>query len=189
MTKPSIPTKQPPQPVEPLPLDDEEIDGRVVFDATASMSESTWSQELVGRRIRELLRLRGMSQAELAHSTGMSRPVINRILKGERKIRAEQLVAISKALRLAPASLLPQAETVEEIQEYATNVFGGSVLRRPPQSLQDFLAAHESDITKREGRLLRAIANELPDREVELEIKPDFWRRFLDLWRECVPGL
>lgn len=48
--------------------------------------------------IKDKMKIRGMSQAELANLTGISTPVINDILQGRRGLSAKQIVAFALVL-------------------------------------------------------------------------------------------
>lgn len=48
--------------------------------------------------IKDKMKIRGMSQAELSNLTGISTPVINDILQGRRGLSAKQIVAFALVL-------------------------------------------------------------------------------------------
>ena len=48
--------------------------------------------------IKDKMKIRGMSQAELANLTGISTPVINDIIQGRRGLSAKQIVAFALVL-------------------------------------------------------------------------------------------
>ncbi len=73
--------------------------------------DSTHIDKILGRNIRELRSMRGLSTDEIEKrcdeiGVGMSRHVLQRIERGERAGRVNELVALAYALRVSPAKLL-----------------------------------------------------------------------------------
>jgi transcriptional regulator with XRE-family HTH domain len=65
----------------------------------------------VGRRIRQTREERGLTQEALAELVSLTRTSITNIEKGRQKILAHTLVDLATALRVAPATLLPESNT------------------------------------------------------------------------------
>ena len=65
-------------------------------------------------RIREWRVLRRMSLAELGETVGLSRSEISKLENGSRRVRAEHLVILAKALKVAPEELMDR-ETVRDM--------------------------------------------------------------------------
>jgi transcriptional regulator with XRE-family HTH domain len=63
----------------------------------------------IGNAIRTRRDSLGMTQATLAEKTGLSRTSVTNIERGGQGLLVHQLLEIAKALRVAPASLLPVA--------------------------------------------------------------------------------
>jgi methanogenic corrinoid protein MtbC1/DNA-binding XRE family transcriptional regulator len=63
---------------------------------------------IVGRRIRERRRTAGLSQAELAERSGLTRPYLGAVERGRQNITLEAALKIGRALGLAMADLLAQ---------------------------------------------------------------------------------
>ncbi len=59
-----------------------------------------------GNRVRELRRLKGLSQENLAHKASMHRTYIGMIERGEKNITLININAISKALEIEISELL-----------------------------------------------------------------------------------
>lgn len=60
----------------------------------------------VGARVRELREGEGLSQEQLAHAAGLSRPYVGALERGEQGAGLEVIEKLSRALRVAPARLL-----------------------------------------------------------------------------------
>ena len=71
------------------------------------------STELVNR-IREWRNRRRMSLAELGEVVGLSRSEISKLESGSRRVRADHLVVLAKALKVAPEDLMDK-EAVREL--------------------------------------------------------------------------
>ncbi len=65
-------------------------------------------------RIREWRNRRRMSLAELGEAVGLSRSEISKLESGSRRVRADHLVVLAKALKVAPEELMDK-ETVREV--------------------------------------------------------------------------
>ena len=59
-----------------------------------------------GEKVRELRRVRGLSQEELAFRAGIHRNYLGGIERGERNPALDNIVAIAKALGVDPSELL-----------------------------------------------------------------------------------
>lgn len=68
----------------------------------------------VGRRIRQTREERGLTQEALAELVSLTRTSITNIEKGRQKILAHTLVDLATALRIAPATLLPESNTTAD---------------------------------------------------------------------------
>jgi transcriptional regulator with XRE-family HTH domain len=68
----------------------------------------------VGRRIRQTREERGLTQEALAELVSLTRTSITNIEKGRQKILAHTLVDLATALRVAPATLLPESNTTAD---------------------------------------------------------------------------
>jgi transcriptional regulator with XRE-family HTH domain len=58
------------------------------------------------RRVRELLRERGWSQAQLAEASGVAAAVLSRVLRGEREWRSEHVAGVAAAFAMTPEELV-----------------------------------------------------------------------------------
>ncbi len=65
-------------------------------------------------RIREWRNRRRMSLAELGEAVGLSRSEISKLESGSRRVRADHLVVLAKALKVAPEELMDK-ETVRDM--------------------------------------------------------------------------
>lgn len=68
----------------------------------------------ISNRIREWRNRRRMSLAELGEAVGLSRSEISKLESGHRRIRADHLVVLAKALKISPEDLMDK-ETVREM--------------------------------------------------------------------------
>jgi transcriptional regulator with XRE-family HTH domain len=68
----------------------------------------------VGVRIRELRRLRGLSQLQLAVLTGSHRPIVARWERGVHSLEIDTVNRIAAALGVSPALVL---EPIDDLQE------------------------------------------------------------------------
>ena len=64
-----------------------------------------WTSLSLGERIRRALGVPVATQADLARSCGLSYWKVNKIVKGERKAKPDEVVAIAQALGLEPLAL------------------------------------------------------------------------------------
>lgn len=60
----------------------------------------------IGKRIRELREMLGLSQQDLARRLGTSRPAISQIENGERKVSADELITLSAILNISVENLM-----------------------------------------------------------------------------------
>lgn len=67
--------------------------------------------EIVKRNALEILDLRGIKQSDLARLMGWSRAQTTKVLKGDRQLRLEEVMALAWHLSVAPAILLIPWET------------------------------------------------------------------------------
>lgn len=63
-------------------------------------------KKLFGQKVRELRLAKGFSQEALADEAGVHRTFMGSVERGERNISLENIVRISRALRVAPSELL-----------------------------------------------------------------------------------
>jgi transcriptional regulator with XRE-family HTH domain len=75
---------------------------------------STMSSSDTPNRIREWRARRRMSLAELGETVGLSRSEISKLENGSRRVRADHLVALAKALKVPPEELMDK-ETVRDM--------------------------------------------------------------------------
>lgn len=62
---------------------------------------------LIGRRVWLARTAAGLTQYDLADALGVSRPSVQMIERGAQGLQLHQLVAIARALSVAPSELLP----------------------------------------------------------------------------------
>jgi transcriptional regulator with XRE-family HTH domain len=67
----------------------------------------------LGHRIREAREKAHLTQDALAKSVSLTRTSITNIEKGRQQLLVHTLVEISKALKVSPESLLPQAKSIK----------------------------------------------------------------------------
>ena len=63
-----------------------------------------------GERVRALRQAANLSQEELAEACGLHRTYVGAIERGERNISLLNIIALSRALRIKPSSLLEDVE-------------------------------------------------------------------------------
>jgi transcriptional regulator with XRE-family HTH domain len=93
----------------------------------------------VGKEIAAYRAHRGMSQVAVADDVGFSESTMVRLEKGERDITVEYLVAICKALRVAPSELIRSAERRPENHaafQITRVARAGQSVRRSPKASQ-----------------------------------------------------
>ncbi|MBH8567150.1 helix-turn-helix transcriptional regulator [Nostoc sp. CENA67] len=97
----------------------------------------------VGRRIREAREKRGLSQEALASLVSLTRTSVTNIEKGRQKFLAHTLVDLAFALRVEPATLLPESKITseEELDELLKD--------RPPEE-QHWIKAVFDSVEERE---------------------------------------
>jgi HTH-type transcriptional regulator/antitoxin HigA len=57
--------------------------------------------------LRELMRLNGLSQTQLAKEVGISQSTLSAVLNGTRRLTAEQMVKLARFFHTSPAVFLP----------------------------------------------------------------------------------
>lgn len=75
---------------------------------------STMTSQETPNRIREWRSRRRMSLAELGETVGLSRSEISKLENGSRRVRADHLVALAKALKVPPEDLMDK-DTVRDM--------------------------------------------------------------------------
>ena len=72
------------------------------------MPKDTASSDLrrLGQRIRQLREEKGLTQADLSRSSGVSRVYLSGIERGIRNLTVLHLLAVAKALKVPPGALL-----------------------------------------------------------------------------------
>lgn len=66
-------------------------------------------EEMLGRVVRECRRLRGWSQDELGHQTGLHRTYIGVVERGEKSIGLHTLLIVAHSFGMKASELLDQA--------------------------------------------------------------------------------
>lgn len=101
-----------------------------------------------GRRIAQLREEKGLSQLEFAHKVNINNSVMNRIEKGIRPIRDDELIAISKCLGVSIDYLLGNAPA-KTVQQKTTGrgvripVLGRVVAGIPIEAVEEILDYEE----------------------------------------------
>ncbi len=78
------------------------------------LTDDVMSTTELTNRIREWRNRRRMSLAELGEIVGLSRSEISKLESGNRRVRADHLVVLAKALKVAPEDLMDK-DTVKEL--------------------------------------------------------------------------
>ena len=87
---------------------------------TVSGSEATCEPvaHVISRRVIWFRTLRGLTQAQLARSAGLSRSAVNSAESGQSEVTIRTLLALAVALRTSPAALLgsddPSADDIAQ---------------------------------------------------------------------------
>ena len=77
------------------------------------MAARSQSHVALGRAVRDLRRVRGISQEDLAHLSGMHRTYLGGIERGERNLSYTNLKRLAQALDVPASELLARAEQHE----------------------------------------------------------------------------
>jgi transcriptional regulator with XRE-family HTH domain len=64
-------------------------------------------REAFGARLRQLREEQGLSQETLAHTAGLHRTYVGSVERGERNISLDAIYALSDALHVSAADLMP----------------------------------------------------------------------------------
>jgi len=84
------------------------------------MNQLVTYNSLVGYELEKIRLGKGIDQADLAASCGMSQPVLSRLERGKASISIDQLFVLCKALDVAPSAVIQSAcESVEAIDHEA----------------------------------------------------------------------
>lgn len=93
----------------------------------------------MANRIREWRNRRRMSLAELGEIVGLSRSEISKLESGSRRVRADHLVVLAKALKVAPEDLMDK-DAVREL-------IGDSAVTRPTAASLTIVSARRQNGT------------------------------------------
>jgi transcriptional regulator with XRE-family HTH domain len=66
----------------------------------------------IGKKIRELRKLKGFSQENFAYEVGLDRTYMGSVERGERNIAAINLIRIAKTLKIEVGDLFPSIRTL-----------------------------------------------------------------------------
>lgn len=66
----------------------------------------------IGKRIRELRKLKGFSQEAFAYEVGLDRTYMGSVERGERNVAAINLIRIAKTLKIEMGDLFPSIRTL-----------------------------------------------------------------------------
>ena len=77
------------------------------------MGARSQSHVALGRAVRDLRGVRGISQEDLAHLSGMHRTYVGGIERGERNVSYANLKRLARALEVPASQLLARAEVHE----------------------------------------------------------------------------
>jgi transcriptional regulator with XRE-family HTH domain len=77
------------------------------------MAARSESHAALGRAVRDFRGRRGVSQEDLAHSSGMHRTYLGGIERGERNVSYANLLRLAAALEVPASELLARAEDHE----------------------------------------------------------------------------
>lgn len=123
----------------------------------------------VSSDIRRAMKQKGVSQAELARTTGLSPSVISRIAAGKRRASTEQLLLIGSALKIRADEpfVLNDAvgleQRLERIESGEGLSFGGELraaagVATEPMSVDQFIEKNGDDLTPKEKNILQRSA-------------------------------
>lgn len=98
----------------------------------------------VGKRIAAEMDKRGENASTLARKSGLSRPVIVRIVAGDRKAHTGHLERLAKALGCDPADLMPGGTTPKSEHE----------AKQARSTIDEYIHGHADDLTPRQRRIL-----------------------------------
>lgn len=85
-----------------------ELGSDALEPSSSSESERKRYSEAVARRLRELMRARGVTQRELARKTGLSQSHISLIAQARRSPSPLTIRKVSDALGVSPGDMLPE---------------------------------------------------------------------------------
>ena len=85
--------------------------------AVANSQNSSQVYFELGRLLRQARDRRGLTQAEVAASVGLTRTSVSNIEKGRQKMLLHSLYDFAGALGIEPASLLPQVTQTQRLPE------------------------------------------------------------------------
>src|SRR5919109_1120697 len=74
----------------------------------------TIDPKIVGRRLHDARRARGLTQQDVANALGIARTTVTAIEQGERKVRPEELLQLARLYGRAVSDLIRQREVVDE---------------------------------------------------------------------------
>ncbi len=86
----------------------------VAMKAEATVARDRASLVEFGRRVRELREQAGLTQAEVAAASGITRAALSTIEAGKRDLGVSRLAALAAALGIEPGHLFPVDESTTE---------------------------------------------------------------------------
>lgn len=107
--------------------------------------------EIVGSNILKVLEEKSLTQSQLAEKIGVSRQVLQKIVKGKKAINALEVTKIAEALGVSVESLMePKAQKIEEDQVV---LFMGTISNQKVKKQFDFLNEIIEEIVQMEEEL------------------------------------
>jgi len=80
-------------------------------------SDKRWRQEL-GRRIKNLLLIKGWTQSELARKSGIAEGTLSKVINGEIATSAEHIFRVAEALETTSSQLMGEMKPITLKQDY-----------------------------------------------------------------------
>ena len=97
--------------------------------------------EGIGARISDLLRLRGMSQKELAVKAGITEAAVSRYIKGDRAPRLVTVATIAKALNVSSSELLGEPSGDQEDIDRAVRLIARNARNMTEEQREEIIRA------------------------------------------------
>ena len=103
----------------------------------------------VGSNVLFYLKEKNMTQVDLANGLGASKQVVNKIIKGKKAIKTQELVAISNFLHVSVEELINDKNSVEETGLEAVHLYG----KIENHETADFILSLVSNLSNMEEEL------------------------------------
>lgn len=103
-------------------------------------ARDTNAQTRIAARIREARQMAGLSQAQVAHILGLSRPSVSEIESGNRRVSAVELSRLANAFDVSATWLLGEAEAGGAMDDPKLRLAARELSKLKPEELERLIS-------------------------------------------------